>query len=93
MAKFKKVDEVNGHYADMGPGDIDTVVYADSEEMVLDKFGRGHNPASFTLVGDAGWDYAEADRLERAAKDAIKSYNEYVQRQPKRVYLPMYLPD
>lgn len=39
------------------------------------------------------WDYAEADRLEQAAKDAIKAYNEYVQRQPKRVYLPIYLPD
>lgn len=39
------------------------------------------------------WDYAEADRLEQAAKDAIKEYNEYVQRQPKKVYLPMYLPD
>lgn len=39
------------------------------------------------------WDYAEAARLEQAAKDAIKAYNEYVQRQPKKVYLPMYLPD
>lgn len=39
------------------------------------------------------WNYAEADRLEQVAKEAIKAYNEYVQRQPNKVYLPMYLPD
>lgn len=39
------------------------------------------------------WDYAEVARLEQAARDAIKAYNEYVQRMPKKVYLPMYLPD
>lgn len=58
---------------------------------------RSFDPAKFELYQESAasdsWDYAEADRLEQAAKNAIKAYNEYVQRQPKKVYLPMYLPD
>lgn len=55
------------------------------------------NVDAFELYSDQvnpdSWDYVEADRLEQAAREAIKAYNEYVQRQPKKVYLPMYLPD
>lgn len=68
----------------------------------LEGWVHGNNPRpfhveNFELYSDPAnqdsWDYAEADRLEQAATDAIKAYNEYVQRQPKKVYLPMYLPD
>lgn len=61
------------------------------EDVYLEHYGLVHIQDS--LEFPTAWNYAEADRLERAAKDAIKAYNEYVQRQPRKVYLPMYLPD
>ncbi|CBY88550.1 hypothetical protein [Pantoea phage LIMEzero] len=48
------------------------------------------------LVGTAppakGWDYAEADRLRKAAAAACEAYNEYIQRKPDTYYPPIYCP-
>lgn len=44
-------------------------------------------------AGDAspsgGWDYAEAQRLQDAAKAAVKAYNEYIDRKPETIFLKM----
>lgn len=70
------------------------------DNYVADGDAYPFNECKFDLLEEnthdltsVSWDYIEANRLEQAARDAIKAYNEYVQRMPKKVYLPMYLPD
>lgn len=95
MAKFKKGDKVKrieGWFRDMGVGDTDTVVRADDEEVLLEKFGAGHSPSTLTLIGEASWDYAEARRLQDAAKAAVEAYNDYIKRRPTDVFPEVWNP-
>lgn len=39
-----------------------------------------------------GWDYAEADRLRKAAADALAAYNEYAERKPATAHYPITIP-
>ena len=41
------------------------------------------------LLSTPSWDYAEAQRLQNAAKTAVKAYNEYVDRKPETIFLKM----
>lgn len=95
MAKFKKGDKVKrieGGFRDMGVGDTDTVVHANDDEVILDRFGAGHSPSSLTLIEEASWDYAEARRLQDAAKAAVEAYNEYIKRKPTDVFPEVFNP-
>ena len=95
MAKFKKGDKVKrigGAYRGMGVGDIDTVVYPEEDQVLLEKFGAGHNPACLVLVEQAGWDYAEARRLQEAANAAVEAYNEYIKCKPTDVFPEVFNP-
>lgn len=95
MAKFKKGDKVKrieGCYEGMSVGDIDTVLHANDDEVLLDKFGAGHSPASLTLIENASWDYAEARRLQGAAKEAVEAYNDYIKRKPTDVFPEVFNP-
>lgn len=93
--KFKVGDKavrVSGRYLDMVPGDVDTVVKVGVSYVDLERYGRGHSETSLEPL-KTGWDYAEADRLEQAARAAVTAYNAYIDRKPEKLYIPMYLPD
>lgn len=95
MSKFKvgdKVVRVSGYYLDMKPGDVDTVVAVDNADVNLERYGNYHSASSLELLS-TDWNYAEADRLEQAARAAITAYNAYIDKKPEKLYMPMYLPD
>lgn len=95
MHKFTKGDKVKrikGRYEGMQVGDIDTVVHADDEGVVLDKFGPGHSPSALVIVEGASWDYAEARRLQDAANAAVEAYNDYIKRKPTDVFPEVWNP-
>lgn len=95
MVKFKKGDKVKrikGRYEGMSLGDIDTVVHANDDEVILEKFGAGHSPSSLALIESASWDYAEARRLQDAAKAAVEVYNDYIKRKPTDVFPEVFNP-
>lgn len=58
---------------------------------------RIYDPANFRLAHDkeltpadgVSWDYAEAQRLQDVAKQAVKEYNDYVDRKPETVFLKL----
>lgn len=105
MHKFKKGDKVRriaGRHNGMFVGDVDVVVEECAGGVTLDEFGCGHISSNLLKI-DSGsnllkksahnsWDYAEARRLQDAAKAAIEAYNEYVKRKPTDVFVEIYNP-
>lgn len=80
-----------------------TAVYMDwiqVDNYVANGDAHPFHERNFTLLKENthdrtsdSWDYAEADRLEQAARSAIAAYNAYIDRKPEKLYIPMYLPD
>lgn len=95
MDKFKvgdKVKRIAGAYRGMVVGDIDTVVYPEEDQVLLERFGAGHSTACLVLVEGTSWDYAEAHRLQDAANAAVEAYNEYIKRKPTDVFPEVFNP-
>lgn len=106
MPKFKVGDMV-GYYAradgaKVGPFRVtehicEEVWFSDGSWMPADRlFLWGSVPDSSPAPVPetaAAWNYAEADRLEQAARSAITAYNAYIEQKPEKLYIPMYLPD
>lgn len=97
MCEFNVGDIVfrtNGTYNNMKPGDIDVVIgVADGGDgyapgtIHLKEFGTGHNSDNLALKSKPqGWNYAEADRLQKEAEVAIQKYNDYISKKPTKEY-------
>jgi hypothetical protein len=98
-----KVQRVSGSYKDTlegghyvvtgvdGPGydirlncsDGDTVYDARNFALVLS------SRLGVKSAAPTSWDYAEAQRLQDIAKQAVKEYNDYVDRKPGTVFLKL----
>ena len=99
MSKFKVGDTVKragGSHKGMTVGDVDVVVgvYAGGSGVNLDKFGAGHSCSNLLKIESAhdSWDYAEARRLQDAAKEAVEAYNDYIKRKPTDVFPEVFNP-
>lgn len=94
MAKFKVGDKV-GYFSGselIGPLEV----AATEEDRVW--FTKGtwlpaHRLFSWGTAEPLGtsvnWDYAEAKRLQDVAKQAVKEYNDYIDRKPETIFLKM----
>lgn len=99
MVRFKvgdKVKRTGGRHKGMTVGDSDVVVgvYAGGSGVNLDKFGAGHSGSNLLKIENIcdSWDYAEARRLQDAAKAAVEAYNEYIKRKPTDVFPEVWNP-
>lgn len=87
--------ELVGPYVVQGLEPGDKVRFTNGAWMPADRlvYWPGYEPEGKADVAKDSWNYAEADRLEQAARSAIAAYNAYIDKKPEKLYIPMYLPD
>lgn len=95
MAKFKVGDKVGYYRGNEPEGPLEVLhiegnkVWFTSGTWLAAHLVRRWPIAALKAGTPPSWDYAEAQRLQDIAKQAVKEYNEYIDRKPETVFLKL----
>lgn len=102
MAKFKEGDKVGYNAWDSGelrgPLVVSTtkenghVWFTEGTWLEEERLFLWSSVGENTNNSSTSWDYAEARRLQDAAKAAVEAYNEYIKRKPTDVFPEVWNP-